>query len=212
MKYIQDKDNSQTQVQTVTQLQQQNTASEPVQQQSQSFQQASLQLEKPKSKWGNAIKIVGALLLLSLVLFGYLIFQGFKDAPEVQGRVTSFLQLASNGDLDRAYALTSKEFRAATTKEDFIDAMTLFEAQYSGFQNQQQTGFVVKANAGQPTLYEYSGIIYYIDGDQGDLEAVLVKEDDDYKILGITVNVDIKRLQKFQQGTSNSVLGVSIEE
>lgn len=177
-----------------------------------SQQPTYMQPEKPKSKWKKVLAIVGVLILLLMGLFGYLIFQGVKDSPQVQQKVTSFLNDVSNNDLDTAYNLTSTQFKESTSKEDFTKAMTLFKAQYTGFKEQKQTGFSVEANAGQPTLYKYSGAITYTDGDQGELAATLVKENGEWKILGIKVNVDIKRMEKYQQSNSNSVLGVSTEK
>lgn len=171
-----------------------------------------MQPEKPKSKWKKALIRIGILVLLLGLLFGYLILQGVKDAPKVQQKVTNFLQLVSNNDLETAYTLTSTQFKESTPKEDFIKAMSLFKAQYSGFKEQKQTGFSVEVNAGQPTLYKYSGTITYLDGDQGELAAVLLKEDGEWKILSIRVNVDIKRLEKFQQTDDKSVLGESTEK
>ncbi|OGH10354.1 MAG: hypothetical protein A2857_05590 [Candidatus Levybacteria bacterium RIFCSPHIGHO2_01_FULL_36_15] len=175
-------------------------------------QPAYTQPEKPKSKWKKILAIFAVLILLGVALFGYLIFQGIKDAPQVQQKVTSFLSDVSNNDLETAYNLTSAQFKESTSKEDFTKARTLFKAQYAGFKEQKQTGFSVEANAGQPTLYKYSGAITYTDGDQGELSATLVKENGEYKILGIKVNVDIKRMEKFQQGSSDSVLGVGTEK
>jgi len=121
------------------------------------------------------------------------------------------LQDVSNNDLNTAYTLTSKQFRDATTMTDFSKAMPLLKAQFTGFKEQKQTGFSMEANAGQPTLYKYSGIITYTDGDQGELAAVLVKENSEWKILSINVNVSLKRGEKFQQTNSKSVLGISTE-
>jgi len=48
-------------------------------------------------------------------------------------------------------------------------------------------------------LYQYSAVVTYTDGDTGDLVAVLVRENGNYKILSINVNVSIDRGEKFQQ-------------
>ena len=162
------------------------------------------QLEKPKSK--SKLKIVliviGVLVLLGVFSIGLLVFKGVRDAPQVQQKVTFFLQNVSNNELETAYDLTSDEFKQSVTKEDFEKSMSLFKAQYSGFQKQEQVGFNVEATSGNPTLYQYSGVITYSNGDQGELEATLVKEEGEYKIQFIHVNVDLERLEKFQQSDS----------
>ena len=173
------------------------------------YQQPYVQSPKPKSNLKKIFLIIGLLILLGVVGFGYLIFQGVKDAPRVGEKVTMFLEYASNDDLEGAYATTSTEFMKTTTKEDFVRAMSVFKAQYTGFKEQKQTGFSVETNTGKPTQYKYSGIITYTDGDKGEVTAVLVKENEVWKVYGISVNVTVERLEKFQQDNKNSVLGVS---
>ena len=170
-------------------------------------QPAYLQPEKPKSKWKKILLILGLIFLLGVGLTGFLILQGFKDAPEVKQKVTIFLQDVSNNDLDGAYSLTSSEFQKATPREDFTKTMNLFKAQYSGFKEQNQTGFIIEANTLKPNLYQYSGEITYDDGDKGRLNATLIKENGDYKIHYINIVIDIKRGEKFRQNNPNSVLG-----
>ena len=150
-------------------------------------QTISVEPEKPKkkSRLKKILLIIGGLVIIAVILLGFLLFKGVKDAPEVQSKVTSFMQNVSSGNYQSAYDLTSKEFKESTSMDEFTRAMSLFKAQYTEFQSQEQVGFHVEANAGQPTLYEYSAIVNYTDGDNGELIAILVKEDDDYKILSI---------------------------
>lgn len=172
-------------------------------------QPAYLLPEKPKSKWKKILLIVGIIILLGFGVLGIFFFQGFKDAPEVKEKVTTFLQDVSSNNLEGAYSLTSSEFQKHTSREDFIKAMTFFKAQYSGFKEQNQTGFRIEANTLKPNLYRYTGEITYDDGDKGDLNATLIKENGEYKIQYINIVVDIKRGEKFQQNTPNSTLGAS---
>jgi flagellar basal body-associated protein FliL len=164
---------------------------------------------KPKSKWKKILLIIGIIFLIGVAGLGYLLFQGVKDAPQVSAQVSSFMQFVSTGDFSDAYSLTSSQFKNSLSQQDFNSAMISFKAQYSGFQSQKQTGFSVEANAGQPTLYKYTGAITYDNGDEGMVTANLVKEDGGWKILYIKVNIDVKRLQEFQQQDQSSVLGVS---
>lgn len=168
-------------------------------------------IPKKKSRLKIVLLTIGGIIVLVAAILGFLIFRGFKDSPIVQEKVTSFMQNVSSGNYDAAYALTSKEFKQTTSMESFTKAMSIFKAQYSEFQSQDQIGFNVEANAGQPTLYQYSAVVTYTDGETGKLIAVLVKEDGDYKILSVEVNVGIDRIEKFQQNDADSVLGASSE-
>jgi hypothetical protein len=155
------------------------------------------------------------LLIAILLIFGglaFLFFQGVKEAPQVKAKVTNFMQLVSTNDFNSAYAQTSSLFKETISMNDFVNTMITFKAQYSGFKEQSQTGFSVEAKAGKPTQYKYSGVITYDDGDKGEVQAVLVKENGDWKFNSVKVNIDVKRIQKFQQQNKESVLGVSISE
>ena len=164
----------------------------PTQPPEQSFvqQQPDIQPEKPKSKTKIIIiivAIVGTLLLLGAGVVGFLIFQGVKDSSLVQQKVTSFLQYVSSSDLESAYKLTSDEFKQSTTFEDFNSETSLYKSQYSDFQKLDQTGFFIEAESGRPTTYKYSGTITYTEGDKGEVEAILIKEDGEYKLQYIYV-------------------------
>lgn len=163
----------------------------------------------------NNIKIklfflfLGLIFVITGVAFGSLFTQSLDAGPKVKLIVGSFMQSVSSGDLNNAYALTSTEFQKSLPRADFDSAMNTFGAQYSGYKEQKQTGFSIQANVGEPTIYKYSGEITYEDGDKGEVEASLVKEANDWKIVYIKVDIDIKRMQKYQQATKESVLGVS---
>jgi uncharacterized protein HemX len=145
------------------------------------------EVPKPKSKLKLILIVIAVLVFLGVVFFGFLLFQGVKDAPQVQYKVTSFMQNVSDGNLESAYGLASKEFKQTTSLTEFEKSVSLYKHQYSDFQKQDQTGFSVESQSGQPTLYQYTGIITYTDGDQGDIDATLVKEAGEYKIQYIEV-------------------------
>jgi len=86
-------------------------------------------------------------VILGIVLLGLLIFKGIKDAPEVQDKVTSFMQNISTENYEDAYVLTSKDFKEISSMEEFARTMSLYKAQYTEFQSQEQIGFNVEANA-----------------------------------------------------------------
>lgn len=167
---------------------------------------------KSNSKWKKILLIIFGLFLLGGGLLGFLIYQGVKDAPQVQQEITTFLTTVSEGKYENAYSQTSSKFKEATSYEDFVKAMGLFKAQYSGFKEVSQTGFNIESNAGQPTVYSYSGTVMYDDGDQGQVAANLIKEDKEWKIISININVTIDRLEKFEQGSKDAVLGVSSQK
>jgi len=155
-------------------------------------------IKKPRSKKKILLLILVPLLLICCGVMVYLLSLGFSDSPQVQQKLTIFLQYLSNEEYDNAYALCSKDFKSQIPFSAFTKQMKLFKPQYTGFKSQEQTGFMVRANIGQPTVYEYSGAITYLDGDKGSLTAKLVKEDGEWKILYVSVNISAQRLEKFQ--------------
>jgi len=167
------------------------------------------EIKPKKSKLKKALIIIGVILLICGGFLGTLLIKGVKDAPEVGDKISSFMQHVSDRKYHDAYALTSNDFKEATPVSEFTRAMSIFKAQYTDFQFQEQAGFHIEANAGEPTLYEYTGIITYADGDQGELFAVLVEEGGEYKISYIEVNVPLDRIEKFQKSEQKSVFGVS---
>jgi hypothetical protein len=179
---------------------------------SQQMFQTYIEPQKKKNIWKIILLTIVGLAVVGFAIVGFLIFQGVKEAPEIEKKITEFLVNVSTSDLDAAYELTSEGFRKSTSKEDFATMLTQFEAQYSGFQEQQQTGFYVRADAGQPTFYDYTGTVTYTDGDSGEVTATLLKENGEWKILGIEVSIGVDRLRKFNSTNSNSVLGASTEK
>lgn len=142
---------------------------------------------KTKSKLKIVLAIIGTLVLLVVVFFGFILFQSLKDAPQIQKKVSSFMQYVSKDDFNSAYYLTSKEFKKTYTLGEFEKLVSTYNYQYSDFEKQKQTGFVVEAVSGQPTLYQYIGEITYTNGDKGSIDATFVKEEGAYKIQFIDV-------------------------
>jgi hypothetical protein len=168
--------------------------------------------EKKKNIWKIILLTIVGVIVVGVAILGFLIFQGIQDAPEIEKTVTEFLVNVSTSNLEAAYKLTSEDFKKSTPREDFATMLTQFEAQYSGFQDQSQTGFYVRADAGKPTFYDYTGTVTYTDGDSGEVTATLLKENGEWKILGIEISIDANRLRKFNSANSSSVLGVSTEK
>ncbi|MBM3250892.1 MAG: hypothetical protein FJZ07_01490 [Candidatus Nealsonbacteria bacterium] len=154
-----------------------------------------VQFQKPKSKLKKVLIVIGVIILLVAVLFGYFMFQGVKEGPIVERQVTLFLQYISDNNFEAAYDLTSSTLQNVQTFDEFKKVFSMLEAHYSGFNSQRKTGFKIEQMVGKPTLYHYSGLIEYTDGDQGNVRATLVKENDEWKIQTIHVNISIERFE-----------------
>jgi len=154
---------------------------------------------KPRSRIKKILLIIGIVIAVFAVVFGLLIFKGFKDKPLVEAKVVEYMQLVSNQEFEKAYNdIASERFKAQITLEKFIEATELFEPQYSGFQKLEFASFSVRKNSGAPTIYEYSGIITYSNGDKGELSAFLEQENGEYKIDGINVKISPERAMLFR--------------
>lgn len=156
----------------------------------------------PKSRLKILLLAGGVIVVLAAAVFGYVGFRGvqkgLKEANLAEKQLTLFLELVSDKKLEEAYGLTSEELRGAQSQEEFSNDLSTLEAQYSEFKSISQTGFFAEAKSGQPTTYEYSGIITYTDGDEGSVEATLVKEKGEWKIQYVYVEISNDRLEKFQ--------------
>ena len=181
------------------------TASIPNQQPVAQAPSTPVPVTAPKKKfgWKTIVLIVIAVLVAG---FAYMIYQGVSDSPLVHAKLESFLQNVSDGDYDGAYTLTSVEFKDEVTRSDFTVFMDSSKAMYSDFGSLEQTGFVIESNNGQ-TVFNYEGIITYTDGNTGDLTSVLVKRDDEYRIVNVNVSVDMERINKYPLSGNDSVLG-----
>ncbi len=151
--------------------------------------QQPTQNERPKTKlkFKIILAIIGSLVLVVVVFFGFILFQGLKDAPQIKLKLTSFMRYVSEDNLEFAHNLTSKEFKRTYSLKEFEELISTYEYQYSDFENQKQTGFSVESVSGQPTLYQYLGEVTYTNGDKGDIDSTLVKEDGEFKIQFIDV-------------------------
>lgn len=165
----------------------------------------------PKSKKGKLFLSLTVFLIFLFVFFGNLFYKGVKEGPAVNSVVTSFLQNVSSGEFETAYSQTSEEFKKKVPQDDLEFLASENPAQYKGFKSLNQTGFKVNKNAGEPTVYTFFGDITYDNGDKGTVDAKLVKENSEYKILYIYVDVDLDRAKEFSQKKKNSVLGASTE-
>lgn len=158
--------------------------------------------QRPSSKRKIIFLIGGTVAALAITVLGYFALQwlqnGFEEANLAEKQLTILLELISDKRFEEAYELMSQKVREAQSREEFSEAISELEAQYSGFKDISQTGFEVEAKSGQPTVYNYSGITIYKDGDEGSIEAIMVKESGEWKIQYVYVEISEERLEKFQ--------------
>jgi hypothetical protein len=74
----------------------------------------------------------------------------------------------------------------------------------SDLKKQESTGYTVTVFAGQPTRYQYTGVVTYLDGTTGTVQAMLIKDDSELRIQSINVNASTERLKVFQEKSKNA--------
>lgn len=156
-------------------------------------------LKSKKSRLKKALLIIGAIILVIVLWFAQLAYKGFKERAIAEPLVTEFIQMISTGNLDAAYNdYSAKRMRDEITFEQFKELATVMPCLYSGFQRLELPGFRVYQGT-EGTIYTYSGLIYYSNGDQGQLDASLEKENGNFKIIGTHINITPER---FKSGCS----------
>jgi hypothetical protein len=143
---------------------------------------------KPKLRIRSWVIAVVAGLLIGACVGGiaYVFLQGFEESGEAKAELTTFLERISTGDVRGAYDQLTDETKLAIRFEDF--ARTPQEPQFSGFAKLKTVGWNINLQTGADTTLLYNGVITYQQGDQGELEAQLVKQSGVWKISSITVN------------------------
>jgi hypothetical protein len=136
-------------------------------------------------------KIIGFLLLIGVVLFGYIFYIGSSRGPVIEKQVTEFLQLASDGKMIAAYEYLSIETKEGVALEAFSTAITNHFAGLS-FVRQRQDGYyfnlVLKTRGGllrywPKGMYEYQGTVFYNENRAGGILLTFIKERGNWKIL-----------------------------
>jgi len=139
-----------------------------------------LELTKEPSGFKKAIMVVGSIivwLFISVATFMALVFyvtSGLVDTVRNQ------LDALRAGDIQKAYSYTAKDFQKVTSLSDFEK----FLDQYPSLKNNKSSSFSerqIENNMG--TL---KGTLTAEDGAQTPIEYRLIKEDDSWKILGIS--------------------------
>lgn len=147
-----------------------------------------------------------ALVILLAWLIGRSFKSSFTAAGPVQETVTEFLRAVAAGDFPKAYALTSKDFRARNPEGYFQGTMKEAQALFSGVTGQRMSQFQAHMNSDSPPLYDYEGVIDYADAAEGEgrVQAILVEEGGDIKIYGITALPSKERWETFQKSSATS--------
>lgn len=142
---------------------------------------------KLKSKKAVTI-IVAAVVLLSAVALVPQLLKLSGGSQQASKLTTEFVTSLANNDFDRAYSLLSP--RSGITRGDFDEKIGVLQETSRGFKKQKMTEFGFESNLGEEALYTYVGSAVYEDGSEGAIEASLIKEDGEYKIVGISMTKD----------------------
>ncbi len=139
-----------------------------------------LELTKEPSGFKKAIMVVGSIivwLFISVATFMALVFYATSGLVDT---VRNQLDALRAGDIQKAYSYTAKDFQKVTSLSDFEK----FLDQYPSLKNNKSSSFSerqIENNMG--TL---KGTLTAEDGAQTPIEYRLIKEDDSWKILGIS--------------------------
>lgn len=114
--------------------------------------------------------------IVFVVILAFVLTKSISDVANKQ------LQALRQGDMVGAYALTSKDFRAQTSLEDFEK----FVKKYPSLKNNLKSSWSERTiNNGQGTL---KGKLTATDGGVTPIEYHLVKENNEWKILGFSLH------------------------
>ena len=140
------------------------------------------------------LKIVGVLILLVGIFYGYIFYAGWALGPEISERVTDFLILASDGDAEAAYEFFTEDLKKSLSLDDFVDSIQDHFFRLS-FEKQNKTGYNFNVGVKKPLynlfnlrrIYGYQGVVIYSNGEEGDLTMVFVKEGGEWKLIVLDV-------------------------
>jgi len=138
-------------------------------------------------------KFVGTLILLTAIFFGYIFYMGSTRGPVIEERVTNFLTLASGGETAKAHEFFADEIKVVYPFDEFnagvlshFDQFTFVEQKQNGYTYNiallKEFGFNRTLPAG---IYEYSGIVTYEGGKEGNIQMAFIKDDGEWKALNI---------------------------
>lgn len=124
--------------------------------------------------------LIGLGCLLAFILIVIVII--LSVANEITAPISSQLKAIRNGDIVNAYSFTSQDFRSATSLKDF----ELFVNHYVSLKKNKNIKFTTEDIQNDTGVV--NGILYSREGVSTAVEYLLVKEEGQWKILGIKVN------------------------
>lgn len=139
-------------------------------------------MERKSRKRGCLIAVLAALVLF-VGGCGALVFVGFKATAGAEKRGREFVEKSVAGDVDGAYAMTTEEFRANSTREDLAGVIQPLQQLFAGG-SIKNTGRFVRSASGSGTL---SAVTYRLSKDDrtGYVRVVLRKEGDDWNVMNV---------------------------
>lgn len=141
------------------------------------------------------LKIIGVLILLGALMFGYIFYSGYSRGPEISDRVTEFLELASDYETEAAYEFFTKDLQNAVPFDGFSEGVDDHFTRVS-FVSQKQDGFYfsIKIPHSQwynifkiARFYEYQGTITYSNGQEGEVKMTFIREDGQWKMIAFYI-------------------------
>lgn len=137
------------------------------------------------------LKLAGIFLVLAVSFYGYVFYRGYTAGPEIESRVSAFMQSASDQDIDSTYGFMTDELKASLPRDKFAKDVEEHFDQIK-FTSQEQEGFyyslAIKKLSLPRGIYEYQGFVTYTGGKYGNVFMVFIREDGEWKILILDIS------------------------
>lgn len=143
--------------------------------------------EKNSKKWLliGGIGCLGIVLIIAICCGGSAFF-GWQQLSDIRGVGDQFLTEVKEGDYQGAYDSASMEWQQAQSEEEFVAFMTAVESRAGRLQDWSFRGFNMDADQ-SGTNGELNYAATYAN-ESGSINLLLVKEGDQWKVLGATFN------------------------
>lgn len=133
---------------------------------------------KKKSCWKIGLIILGVVVVLVIIIIVIAMWATSGLLTPIEGQ----LKALKAGDINTAYSYTSNQFQQATSLEQF----TTFVNQYPSLKSNKDYSFTNRTN--ENGIGTVDGKLTAADGTVVPVEYKLVKENNEWKILGIDIN------------------------
>ncbi len=153
--------------------------------------------KKPMSKWKKVLIVVGIIILFIIAWAGIVLYRGFQELPMAQEKILNFAQLLADQKIDEAYKLSSEVFQENVSRES-MEQLADQKFILDGITEIHLTWFKIRKNANEPTYYDYWWTVSYNDGEIGELTAILVKENSEFKVQSFNIKTSFERVNKFK--------------